>query len=135
MLTEYKRPVQQSDFLCWGSYYPLCYFLEGKNLLLCLRIHRSWTHCFTVVCLSVYLHVCLSVHVCLSKTSPLNLIFPNTFENCLLRGICISQTYLVAAFVEDNAIMSLIQYFENHVHVSYFLQNRRKRTLLNSMYL
>ena len=33
------------------------------------------------------------------------------------------------ACVEDNATMSLIRYFENHV--SYFVQNQRKWTLLN----
>ena len=31
---------------------------------------------------------------------------------------------LFVAFVEDNATMSSIRYFENHV--SYFVQNRRK---------
>ena len=39
-------------------------------------------------------------------------------------------TAIVVAFVEDNATMSSIQYFENHA--SYFVQDRRKWTLLNS---
>ena len=39
-------------------------------------------------------------------------------------------TRLVVAFVEHNATMSSIRYFENHA--SYFVQNRRKQTLLNS---
>ena len=34
------------------------------------------------------------------------------------------------AFVEDNATMSSVPYFENRV--SYFVQNRRKQTPLNS---
>ena len=32
------------------------------------------------------------------------------------------------AFVEDKATMSSVRYFENHA--SYFVQNRRKQTLL-----
>ena len=37
---------------------------------------------------------------------------------------------IFVAFDEDNATMSSIPYFENHV--SYFVPNRRKKTLLNS---
>ena len=33
-------------------------------------------------------------------------------------------------FVEDNATMSSIRFSDNHV--SYFVQNRRKKTLLNA---
>ena len=39
-------------------------------------------------------------------------------------------TRLFVAFVEDNGTMSSKRYFENHV--SYFVQNRRKKTLFNS---
>ena len=38
--------------------------------------------------------------------------------------------FIYVAFVEDNAAMGSIRYFENHV--SYFVQNRMKSTLLNS---
>ena len=38
--------------------------------------------------------------------------------------------FFYVAFVEDNATMSSIRYFENNA--SYFVQNRRKETLLNS---
>ena len=37
---------------------------------------------------------------------------------------------IFVAFVEDNATESSIRYVENHV--SYFVQNRRKKTLLYS---
>ena len=36
------------------------------------------------------------------------------------------------AFVEDNVTMSSIRWFENYA--SYFVQNRRKQTLLNSSF-
>ena len=42
--------------------------------------------------------------------------------------ICILSSYasVFVAFVEDNANMSSIGYFENHVSWAYFVQNRRK---------
>ena len=44
----------------------------------------------------------------------------------LIEAVC----FLFVAFVEDNATISSIRYFENLD--SYFVQNRRKSTLLNS---
>ena len=34
--------------------------------------------------------------------------------------------YVFVAFVEDNVTMSSIRCFKNHIHVPYFVQNRRK---------
>ena len=50
--------------------------------------------------------------------------------NFVIIVIVIDRNIIFVAFVEDNAAMSSIRYFENHV--SYFVQNRRKYTLLNS---
>ena len=49
-----------------------------------------------------------------------------TFENTVEKGEIVTskQFLLFVAFVEDNATMSSIWYFENRV--SYFVQNQRK---------
>ena len=39
---------------------------------------------------------------------------------------------MFVAFVKDNDTMSSIRNFEDHIRVSYFVQNRRKETILKS---
>ena len=52
----------------------------------------------------------------------------NIFESLVSRAFYLHVIHV--AFVEDDATSSSIRYFENHV--SYFVKNRRKQTLLNS---
>ena len=47
-----------------------------------------------------------------------------TFTGCINFGSPKAYGSVIVAFVEDNASMSSLRYFENHV--SYFVQNRRK---------
>ena len=71
--------------------------LHWKQGLLCDKkkiLTEKWAKC-------VYLHVCYQA------------------LNRILYAVLI-----FVAFVEDNATMTSIRYFENHV--SYFVQNRRK---------
>ena len=63
-------------------------------------------------------------------------LFRNVNQNVMKYLSCfchlseMSTYHLFVAFVEDNATMTSIRFFENHL--SYFVQNRRKKTLLNS---
>ena len=68
-----------------------------------------------------------------------NLYTTFDFRSKLLHAVCevhsetvqhYNSPILFVAFVKDNATMSSIQCFENHV--SHFVQNQRKKTLLNS---
>ena len=65
-------------------------------------------------------------------TSPLNIytVLQATFNLLFANVLVTNKSPIFVAFVEDNATMSSIRYFENHV--SYFVQNQWKQTLLNS---
>ena len=71
---------------------------------------------------------CCTLHFLLFTIMFSTLPLPNFDSFCCLQQFWIWTSPIFVAFAKDNATMSSIQYFENHV--SYFVQNQR--TLLNS---